>query len=123
MKINLNRINGINSIIRKNVPQWGIGIMWTGSSMNFIQSLEVFGLGFSIVFIILILLALAIMIFSKIFSTKESGRAAANIRQNSSAGQAPEKDQDDLLAVLVAVVSEEINLPVDLFRITKIREI
>jgi len=92
--------------------------------MSFIQSLEVFGLGFSIVFIILIFLALSIMVFSKIFSTKGfDGRAAANIRQDSPTGQTPEKDQDDLLAILVAVVSEEMNLPVDLFRITKIQEI
>ncbi|WP_164919074.1 MULTISPECIES: hypothetical protein [Acutalibacteraceae] len=87
--------------------------MWTESNMSFIQSLAVFGMGFCVVFLILIILALAIMVFSRIFSTKES------------AGQTPaeEKKEDDILAVLIAAVSEEVNLPIDRFRITGFREI
>ncbi|MVB12360.1 hypothetical protein CAFE_30950 [Caprobacter fermentans] len=99
--------------------------MWTEASMNLIQSLTVSGLGLTIVFLTLIALALAIMGFSRIFSAAGIGKGTGAVKKNSAVQQAPtaEKEEDDVLAILIAVISEEMNLPVDRFQITKIREI
>ncbi|WP_411676973.1 OadG family protein [Caproicibacter sp.] len=99
--------------------------MWTEASMNLIQSLTVSGLGLTIVFLTLIILALAILGFSKIFSAAGISKGTGAVKENSAAQQAPtgEKEEDDVLAILIAVISEEMNLPVDRFQITKIQEI
>lgn len=93
--------------------------MFKGSVMSFSESLITSGLGLSIVFLALVTLALSIIVFSKIFSKlnleKENTSAKAEVRA--------EKNEDDIYAVLLSVVSEELRSLKGKFRIKSITEI
>lgn len=93
--------------------------MFKGSVMSFSESLITSGLGLSIVFLALVTLALSIIVFSKIFSKlnfeKENTSAKAEVKA--------EKNEDDIYAVLLSVVSEELRSLKGKFRIKSITEI
>lgn len=101
--------------------------MWTETNMNVMESLTVSGLGLITVFLTLITLAAAIVIFSKFFSMTGIGGGKNGEKSGAAASGAVEpeneKDEDEVMGVLVAVISEEMNLPVDRFQITQIREL
>lgn len=95
--------------------------MWTGTTMDFLQSIVVSALGLSVVFCTLASLAIAIIIISAILRLiiKDDTKKAA------AAAPAPVSDEADkeVFAVLMSVISEDLNLPTDQFRIVEIKEI
>ena len=98
-----------------------------GSGMDFLQSLTVSGLGMSVVFAALIALSLALMVFSKVFSSgaKRRGGVASAIPA-AAGGAVRDRDggeADEAFAVLGVAISEEVNAPIDSFRSKEVREI
>ena len=109
--------------------------MWTSNTMTFWESIVTFMIGFSIVFICLISLALFIIISSKVInlfvkdevpaqkpvtnavSTDASGSTvvASKIENN--------QEEVERLAVIISAISEEMREPVERFTIVSITEI
>ena len=108
--------------------------MWTSNTMTFWESIVTFMIGFSIVFICLISLALFIIISSKVINLlvkeeiPEQKPIASNV--NASANTAAkvvvkEDNQEEVerLAVIISAISEEMREPVENFSIVSITEI
>ena len=108
--------------------------MWTSNTMTFGESIVTFLIGFSIVFVALIALALFIIISSKVINllVKEEvpeQKPVANTG-NVNANTAPkvvvkEDNQEEVerLAVIISAISEEMREPVENFSIVSITEI
>ena len=108
--------------------------MWTSNTMTFWESIVTFMIGFSIVFVALIALALFIIISSKVINllVKEEvpeQKPVANTG-NVNANTAPkvvvkEDNQEEVerLAVIISAISEEMREPVENFNIVSITEI
>ena len=108
--------------------------MWTSNTMTFGESIMTFLIGFSIVFIALIALALFIIISSKVINllVKEEvpeQKPVANTG-NVNANTAPkvvvkEDNQEEVerLAFIISSISEEMREPVERFTIVSITEI
>ena len=108
--------------------------MWTSNTMTFGESIVTFLIGFSIVFVALIALALFIIISSKVINllVKEEvpeQKTVANTG-NVNANTAPkvvvkEDNQEEVerLAVIISAISEEMREPVENFNIVSITEI
>ena len=108
--------------------------MWTSNTMTFAESIMTFLIGFAIVFIALIALALFIIISSKVINllVKEEvpeQKPVANTG-NVNANTAPkvvvkEDNQEEVerLAVIISAISEEMREPVENFNIVSITEI
>ena len=93
--------------------------MWTGG-MTFADSIIISLVGLLVVFSALAVLAIAVIIISKVIGTlfKESApKAAAAV-----AAPAPAIDEESY-AVLLAAVSEEARLSGEQFRVTSIKEL
>ena len=107
--------------------------MWTSNTMTFWESIMTFLIGFSIVFIALISLALFIIVSSKVINllVKEEvpeQKPVSNV--NASANTAAkvvvkEDNQEEVerLAVVISAISEEMREPVENFTIVSITEI
>ena len=107
--------------------------MWTSNTMTFWESIMTFLIGFSIVFIALISLALFIIVSSKVINllVKEEvpeQKPVSNV--NASANTATkmvvkEGNQEEVerLAVIISAISEEMREPVENFSIVSITEI
>ena len=82
--------------------------MWTSNTMTFWESIMTFLIGFSIVFIALIALALFIIVSSKVINllVKEDNQ-----------------EEVERLAVIISAISEEMREPVERFTIVSITEI
>lgn len=97
--------------------------MWTSNSMTFFESLQTFAIGFSIVFICLISLAIFIIISSKIIEIIEKSlerkAKATSITENTEISE----EQNEELAVIISAISEEMNESVENFRIVSIKQI
>ena len=91
--------------------------MWTGG-MTFADSIIISLVGLLVVFSALAVLAIAVIIISKVIGTlfKESAPKAA------AAVAAPAIDEESY-AVLLAAVSEEARLSGEQFRVTSIKEL
>ena len=108
--------------------------MWTSNTMTFGESIVTFLIGFAIVFVALIALALFIIISSKVINllVKEEvpeQKPVANTG-NVNANTAPkvvvkEDNQEEVerLAVIISAISEEMREPVERFTIVSITEI
>ncbi len=107
--------------------------MWTSTTMSFFDSLVTFSIGFSIVFICLISLALFIIIASKIINVVES---SVNKKENNTVNNIETKktnevvssnkmteEDNELLAVIIGSISEEMKEPIDNFKIVNIKEL
>lgn len=96
--------------------------MWTKETMTFGESLMISAMGITVVFMALIVLALAIIVISKILGAvikTEAPKAAA-------AAPAPvvsDEPQKETLAVLMATIGEDLGLPTDQFQITSVTEL
>ena len=108
--------------------------MWTSDTMTFGESIITFLIGFSIVFVALISLALFIIVSSKVINllvkeeVPEQKPIASNV--NASANTASkvvvkEDNQEEVerLAVIISAISEEMREPVENFSIVSITEI
>ncbi len=94
--------------------------MFTAETMTLGESLIISMLGIATVFTCLIVLSLAIMLFSRIFSLAEGGSKKAPAP--AAAPAAPAFDEESYAAI-IAAVSEETGLPLDKFQITSIKEL
>ncbi|MEF9939453.1 MAG: OadG family protein [Clostridium sp.] len=96
--------------------------MWTQPTMPFSQSVIVSCLGITVVFITLIVLALAIMAISKILrliikdeTQKPAAAAAAPVISD-------EADKETL-AVLMSAIGVDLDLPPEQFKIVDVKEV
>lgn len=96
--------------------------MWTQPTMPFSQSVIVSGMGITVVFLTLVVLALAIMVISKLLSgfIKENAQVPAV-----SAVQPAVSDEADkeTLAVLMAAIGLDLDLPPEQFKIVDVKEV
>lgn len=86
--------------------------------MSFTESLVISGLGVSIVFSALVTLALSIVIFSKIF-----GKFSGQEEIKKPVVQAKKENNDDVYAVIMAAVSEEVRSLKGEYKIKEIKEV
>ena len=95
--------------------------MWTEPTMPFSQSVIVSGLGLSVVFITLIVLALAVMLISRILRSiikDETQKPSAAAAQPAVSDEADKES----LAVLMAAIGMDLDLPPDQFKIVDVKE-
>lgn len=94
--------------------------MWTQSTMSFPESIVMSALGISVVFITLIVLALAIVIISKILRVviKDEVKPAAAPAQPA----VSDEEDKETLAVLMAAIGADLNLPPEEFKIVNVKE-
>ena len=107
--------------------------MWTSNTMTFWESIMTFLIGFSIVFIALISLALFIIVSSKVINLlvkeeiPEQKPIASNVNAsaNTAAKVVVKEDNQEVerLAVIISAISEEMREPVENFSIVSITEI
>ena len=107
--------------------------MWTSDTMTFGQSIMTFLIGFAIVFIALIALALFIIVSSKVINllvkeVPEQKPVASNVNANANTAAkavVKEDNQEEVerLAVIISAISEEMREPVENFTIVNITEI
>lgn len=108
--------------------------MWTSNTMTFWESIMTFLIGFSIVFIALIALALFIIVSSKVINllvkeeVSEQKPVASNVNANANTAAkvvVKEDNQEEVerLAVIISAISEEMREPVENFNIVSITEI
>ncbi len=104
--------------------------MWVSDTMTTWQSFVTFMLGFSIVFICLVSLAVFIIISSKIINAivKEGDKPKVNTSGTSvnAVKKTVVKDNEsevEELAVIISAVSEEMKLPIDRFEVVSIKQI
>lgn len=106
--------------------------MWASNTMTTWESFVTFLVGFSIVFICLLSLALFIIISSKVINVlvKDTDKPKATSTQNSTTNatvKAPVAKENESeveeLAVIISAISEEMKLPVDKFEIVSVKQI
>lgn len=97
--------------------------MWTEPTMSFGQSVIVSLLGMSIVFLALIVLALAIMIISKILQALIKDNSQKPAAAVASAPAVSDEADKELLAVLMATIGEDLGLPTEQFKIVSVKEL
>ena len=103
--------------------------MWTESTMELGQSLTISAMGMMVVVAELAILAVAIVILSKIIGAIESknkkpvAKAAGNTNVARTSAPVANAIDEDAHAVLLCAVSEETRLPIDSFTITQIKEV
>lgn len=104
--------------------------MWSSNSMTLGQSFVTFLMGFSIVFICLIAIALFIIISSKVIGSilkeesvpAKAAPAPASVKPVVAVPAANESEMENL-AVIIAAISEEMREPVEKFQIISVKEI
>ena len=107
--------------------------MWTSNTMTFAESIMTFLIGFAIVFIALIALALFIIVSSKVINllVKEVPEQkpvanTANVNANTATKAVVKEDNQEeaeRLAAIISAISEEMREPVENFTIVSITEI
>lgn len=96
--------------------------MWTEATMPFSQSIIVSGMGVTVVFLTLVTLALAIMAISRIlrvFIKDEVQTPAAAAVQPVISDEADKEN----LAVLMATIGLDLDLPPEQFKIVDVKEV
>jgi len=108
--------------------------MWTSNTMTFWESIMTFLIGFSIVFIALIALALFIIVSSKVINLlvkeevpeQKPVANTANVNVNAATKAVVKEDNQEeaeRLAAIISAISEEMREPVENFTIVSITEI
>lgn len=92
--------------------------MFEGNVMTFMESLVISGLGISVVFSALVTLALSIVVFSKIF-----GKFSGQEESKKPVVQAKKENNEDVYAVIMAAVSEEVRSLKGEYKIKEIKEV
>lgn len=96
--------------------------MWTEPTMPFGTSFIVSLMGMMVVFLALIVLALAVMLISKLLRTFLGGSEKPAAAAAPVPAVSDEADKE-LLAVLMATIGEDLGLPANQFRIVSVKEI
>lgn len=94
--------------------------MWTSNTMSFTQSLLISVMGLTVVLIALSLLAVMIIIFSKVFEILNN-TSKKQVIPNS--GQTEELTEKEIGAAIISVICEDLCTDPSNIRITSIREI
>ena len=108
--------------------------MWTSNTMTFAESIMTFLIGFAIVFIALIALALFIIVSSKVINLlvkeevpeQKPVANTANVNVNTATKVVVKEDNQEeaeRLAAIISAISEEMREPVENFTIVSITEI
>ena len=105
--------------------------MWNKATMTFGESVIISLMGLSVVFLALIVLALAVYLISLILRTVSPVQEEIKASDKGAAGQTvlpakepPESEDDqELLAALSAAIADDLGLSPDKFRIKSIQEI
>lgn len=95
--------------------------MWTSSSMTFGEALMTSAMGFMIVFLVLVFLALVITVFSKTLGAAAGKKAAP--APAPAAPAVPEKDDSEIVAIVTSVICEELGADPSELSISNIREV
>ena len=96
--------------------------MWKETTMTLGESLLASAMGFMIVFLVLIFLALVITVFAKSLGAAEKKKAPAAAAVPA-APAVPEKDDSEVVAIVTSVICEELNAEPGELRISGIREV
>ena len=96
--------------------------MWTGTTMTIFESLVASAIGFLIVFLVLIFLALVIMAFAK-FIGATAGKKKEPEQPAGQPAVIPEKDDSEIISVVTAAICEELKAAPHELRINGIREV
>lgn len=106
---------------QKGSKKGGATLMWTQATMDVGTSVIVSALGLSVVFTTLVVLALAILAISKILQAviKEE------VKKPAVAAPVAVSDEADkeTLAVLMATIGMDLDLPTDQFKIVDVKEV
>ena len=112
--------------------------MWTSNTMTFWESIVTFMIGFSIVFICLISLALFIIISSKVINlfvkdevpvqkivtnVVKTDTSSSTVVASKIVAEKDNQEEVERLAVIISAISEEMREPVENFTIVSITEI
>ena len=112
--------------------------MWTSNTMTFWESIVTFMIGFSIVFICLISLALFIIISSKVINlfvkdevpvqkivtnVVKTDTSSSTVVASKIVAEKDNQEEIERLAVIISAISEEMREPVERFTIVSITEI
>ena len=95
--------------------------MWTSTSMTMGEALLASAMGFMIVFLVLIFLALVITVFAKALNAATGKQKAA--APAPAAPAVPEKDDSEIVAIVTSVICEELGAEPSELRISGIREV
>ena len=96
--------------------------MWTGNSMAFGESLLASAMGFFIVFLVLIFLALVIIVFARFLSAAADKKKEPQQAAHQTAA-VPEKDDSEIVSIVTSVICEELKVAPNELRINSIREV
>lgn len=95
--------------------------MWTSNTMTMGEVLLASAMGFMIVFLVLVFLALVITVFAKILNVAGSKKAAP--APATAAPAVPEKDDSEIVAIVTSVICEELGADPSELTISGIREV
>ena len=95
--------------------------MWTSNSMTMGEVLLASAMGFLIVFLVLVFLALVITLFAKILGKAGTKKTAAPAAP--AAPAVPEKDDSEIVAIVTSVICEELGADPSELSISGIREV
>ena len=89
------------------------------------QSLEIMLLGMAGIFIVLTVLLLAVKVLLKIFPEKIEKKElkSTNTDTIENVTALPKKEDDELTCAIIGAISEDMKLPLNSFKITKISEV
>ena len=97
--------------------------MWTSNSMNMGEVLLASAMGFMIVFLVLVFLALVITVFAKILNKADGAKKKAAPAAAPAAPAVPEKDDSEIVAIVTSVICEELGVEPHELCISGIREV
>lgn len=94
--------------------------LWTSNTMSFSQSLLISLMGLAVVLIALTVLAIMITLFSKIFENLNKNKEKQVV---SNADKKEGLAEEEIGAIIISAVCEDLRVEPDCIRITSIREI
>ena len=95
--------------------------MWTGTTMTLGESLLASAMGFLIVFLVLIFLAVVIIAFAKALNVADKKKEPQQAAPQMAA--VPEKDDSEIVSIVTSVICEELKVQPHELRINGIREV
>ncbi len=97
--------------------------MWSSLTMTLFESIIVSAMGFSIVFLVLIFLALVILATAKMMNAAESKKKLNEQPAPAPVAAVPEKDDSEIVSIVTAVICEELKVQPHELKINGIREV
>ena len=95
--------------------------MWTSSAMTLGESLLASAMGFFIVFLVLIFLAVVIIAFAKALNVTDKKKEPQPVAVT--APVVPEKDDSEIVSIVTSVICEELKVQPHELKINGIREV